>query len=172
MVPGGCDIEPVDPEATPPVNGWARGEVRVLALVLGVAVVVAFVIAAVTAGILDTSDADDAGVRNSQVFFRAHSNLCDAADLAHDGKAELAGRAFDDHAHDTLHELAAGLDPADAAPLLEAKAKVEADLSALDAGRTVAPNSLASHFLELADKTDTAIQVARKGDPRSCRPGR
>lgn len=145
---------------------------RTLALVLGAAVVIVFVIAAVTAGIFDTSDSDDAGVRNSQPFFRAHSNLCDAADLAHDGKLELAATAFADHAHHELHELAGSLAPADAAPVLEAKAKVEGDLRSIDAGRSVDPDTLAAHFLELADKTDTAIQVARKGDPRSCRPGR
>lgn len=86
-------------------------------------------------------------------------SLCAARDTATAGDADEARTIFVDQVHDELHQLAADTDDADrdaAARLLEAKQRVEADLT----DRT----ALADALEALAAATIDAIEA--NGDPR------
>jgi hypothetical protein len=134
---------------------------RVISISASIAVVAAVVIALV----LSRSTDDSAGPVTP--VGRAHAGVCTAAALARNGDAEGAKRTFFDESHQPLHDLAtaaAERDRGAAARLLEAKEKVESDL-------TAGSGPLADDLEELAVRTAAAATAAGERAPEPCAGG-
>ena len=92
--------------------------------------------------------------------------LCDAVRAARDGDLDEAEDIVLGRAHDRLHELAAevsDLDRTVAAALLEAKQRVEADL-------TNPSDELQRHLEDLVAATADAVAAAGRPRPDPCTP--
>lgn len=102
----------------------------------------------------------------------AVAGLCEAESLARTGDVAGAGRAFDDRAHQFLHELAPEVqqqDPAAAAALLEAKNRVETALREARAGQPDAA-ALANLLDALNGSLARAAEAVELGAP-ACEEG-
>lgn len=135
--------------------------------VIGVAASAAVVVAIVAVVIIFTRSDDDSSLTATSPAARAHAGVCTAMALARDGDREGARRTFFDESHEPLHELAAAAAERDrgaAARLLEAKEKVESDLTGGSA-------SLADDLGRLATRTATAITTAGDAAPEPCGQG-
>lgn len=133
-------------------------------LVVGVGAAVALLAVIVVAMVADRSDDDSSRPVATSPAARAYSGVCTAASLARGGDREGARRAFFNESHEPLHELAtaaAERDRGAAARLLEAKERVESDL-------TGASRSLADDLDSLAATTAAAMTASGETAPASC----
>jgi len=135
----------------------------------GLLLVVVMVVIAAALGLNALFGTNDGPARPSgraPSFASARDGLCQAAAAADRSDVAGARAEFFDRAHQPLHELAGAAqtqDRAAAARLLEAKARVEADISA-------ASPSLGVSLAALADATGQAMAAIGAGDPGPCRP--
>lgn len=148
-----------DTEAPGPA--WAKREVVVLAGVVGVAVAMAVVVAAV---MVARGRAQIEAPPEAETYEAAFAGLCDSFVAARDGRVEDASVIFTNEVHGPLHDLAAAIGVRPAARLLQAKAAVEEDFS-----KGAPAEKTATDLIALAEVAGPAIAATGTPQPPPCR---